>query len=64
MYPHVDTFSIFDAVNNVMHFSAEINSIRRPLWLTRDVESYWTLPFLDVLVERRDGVLVTSIFFS
>lgn len=45
-----NTISIFDSVNNVTTFLAQLNSLQQSLQFNMDLESNCTLPFLDDLV--------------
>lgn len=50
-----DTFSIFDSAIDATNFLAQLNSLHPSIKFTMEVEKDMALPFLDVLVERKDG---------
>ena len=53
-----DTFAVF----NDEEFFSHLNSLHPSLRFTFEKECNWTLPFLDVLVEKNDHEFVTSIY--
>lgn len=57
-----DTFSVFECSGDADNFLAGLNSLHPSLRFTMEMEKEESLPFLDVLVQRRDGVFDTSIF--
>ena len=57
-----DTFAAFNNKNECNEFFSHLNSLHPLLRFTFEKECNWTLPFLDVLVEKNDHVFVTSIY--
>ena len=62
-YRYVDnTFAVFNDENECNEFFSHLNSLHPSLYFTFEKECNRTLPFLDVLVEKNDHELVTSIY--
>ena len=57
-----DTFAIFDSRDEAVNFLSELNGLHPSLQFTHEDEVNKQLPFLDVLVERRDDSFVTSVY--
>jgi len=57
-----DTFAIFNNEDDCNAFLSHLNSLHPSLCFTHEKESNHSLPFLDVLVERRDSEFSTSVY--
>ena len=57
-----DTFAVFNKEDKCNKFFFHLNSLHPLLRFTFEKECNWTLPFLDVLVEKNDHEFVTSIY--
>ena len=56
-----DTFAVFNNEDDCNAFLSHLNSLHPSLRFTHEKESNHSLPFLDVLVERRDSEFSTSV---
>ena len=57
-----DTFAVFNDEDECDEFFSHLNSLHPLLCFTFEKECNRTLPFLDVLVEKNDHEIVTSIY--
>ena len=57
-----DTFAIFDSQELCEDFLTHLNALHPSLKFTCEMERNNALPFLDVLVEKSDGRLLTSVY--
>ena len=57
-----DTFVVFNNEEDCNTFSIHLNSLHPSLLFTHEKESNYSLPFLDVLVERHDSEFLTSVY--
>ena len=57
-----DTFAVFRNEEECNAFLSHLNSLHPSLRFTHEKESNHALPFLDVLVERRDSEFATSVY--
>ena len=57
-----DTFAVFNNEDDCNAFLSHLNSVHPFLRFTHEKESNHSLPFLDVLVERRDSEFSTSVY--
>ena len=57
-----DTFAIFDSQADATNFLLALNSLHPALHFTHEEEHDRRLPFLDVLVERRNNSFVSSVY--
>jgi len=57
-----DTFTVFNNEDDCNAFISHLNSLHPSLRFTHEKESNHSLPFLDVLVERRDCEFSTSVY--
>ena len=57
-----DTFLLFSSEGHVKQFYRYISSRHKNMSFTYEVEKNNCLPFLDVLVTRKDGLLITSLY--
>ena len=62
LYYMADTFAYFSSCNEALSFFQQLNDLYPFLTFTMDEEKDNRILFLDVLVERRSFVLVTSIY--
>jgi len=57
-----DTFAVFNNEDDCNAFLSHLNSLHPSLRFTHEKESNHSLPFLHVLVERRDSEFSTSVY--
>ena len=57
-----DTFVSFRSHNDALSFFDNLNKLHSTLIFTMEEENNGELPFLDVLVERRDSSFLTSVY--
>lgn len=57
-----DTFSIFDSINDATEFQTGLNSLHSSLLFTMEVKNDCNLPFLDFLVECKNGSFITIVY--
>ena len=57
-----DTFTVFNNEDDCKAFLSHLNSLHPSLRFTHERESNHSLPFLDVLAERRDSEFSTSVY--
>ena len=57
-----DTFAVFNSEDDCNAFLSHLNSLHPSLPFTHEKESNHSLPFLDMLVERRDSEFSTSVY--
>jgi len=57
-----DTFTVFNNEDDCKAFLSHLNSLHPSLRFTHEKESNHSLPFLDVLAERRDSEFSTSVY--
>jgi len=57
-----DTFAVFNNEDDCYTLLSHLNSLHPSLRFTHAQESNHSLPFLDVLVERRDSEFSTSVY--
>lgn len=55
-----DTFSFFDSINYANAIHTQLNSLHLSLQFTMEMENRCTLSILDVLVERKVDLFITS----
>ena len=57
-----DTFAVFNNDEDCNTFFTQLNSLHPSLRFTYEKKSNYSLPFLDVLVERHDSEFLTSVY--
>lgn len=59
---YIDTFFISDSISDAEAFHAQLNTLHSSHQFTIEVRSGRALLFLDMLVKRREGSLITGVY--